>query len=314
MAERLLHPSYIPQTLWQAERQALIFPHVLSESYRSVLSQTGMLELAISNVQTGDVGGESAGASLSHFCSAFSGSCARFKLAMLDPNCELGNCSDVLLTAFSGGRLAMLDIPCGAGAVACSALTSIAELRANSILPRHPLDVYLVAGEISDEARDLAGKMYSAVKERLRNQAIFLHEHLVEWDACSDISTTQLLYRWMQHATDCHEHLVVIANFSAFLQSQNKFKEARLQFSEIFRWANCRNSSVIWVEPQTNQAKKGLFIRLRDVFGRLFTLFHPKQSNEPFTAEASAHYQHPLRPVDYPRVNLAVLRLEKNNA
>jgi hypothetical protein len=314
MNQRLLPTSIIPASLWDEGKEAIIFTDMLAHSYRQVLQLKGLLQQAIDSIHDGSIGGLETRDVNTHFCTSFTGSCSRFKLAMLDPKTQLQNSSDLLITAFSGGRLAMLDIPCGAGAVTCSALSAIAELRACNVLPREPLDIFLIAGEYAEPARILAQEMFNSIKPKLRQQSIFLHEQICAWDACDEFSTVQLLESWVDFARDCHEHLVVIANCSGFLQSQGKFESAQDQFRQIYLWAGCRNSSVIWIEPRSNTAIIGLFPRLVSTFSRLWSrIFGTTEESKEFIAETNAFFKHPLKQGNYPRVNLLIIKIEKNN-
>jgi hypothetical protein len=308
MNKRLLRPEDIPSALWDAHHDSVCFGPALTGAYRQTLENNDLLTRAITAEPQGSVGGISNKAAEEHFISAFCGSCARVRLAVLDPNLELGNASNLLVNALSGGRLALLDIPCGAAAASASLLSAIAELRSCKAIPRQPLEVFLVGGELSDRARQLGSELIGTLKENLEPQGIFVYESFVKWDVCDSISNTSLINHWEEHAKDCSHHLVIVANCSGFLHLDKKFEEAQPQFEEIFRWTACRSSTVIWIEPQTNIAK-GMLERFRKTYQfllrKLFGWFQPT------SLETSARFTHPIQ-TEYPRVNLSLLRLQEN--
>ena len=96
------------------------------------------------------------------------------ELAVLDPKNDLENVSDYFIRAFSGGRIRLLDIPCGCGAASAALLTTVAELRRKNVIPRMPLEVSLTGGDISDTAVDYAEALFRYLSQSLRNQSIFL--------------------------------------------------------------------------------------------------------------------------------------------
>lgn len=314
MPNRLLPPDQIPTQLWRRPGGELSLPADLANRYRQVLTERQWLNEALAERAGGAIGGERPEATKQHFVESFAGSCARVELVALDPHETLHEVSNRMVNAFAGGRLGLLDIPCGAGAAALSLLCVIAELRREGRLPRQPLDVFLVGGDHSETARGLAESMKAGLEAGLEAQGIRLHPRFVQWDACDAQSTTELLHTWMEHAPDCRQLLVVAANCSGFLQSDGKFKETSPNLEQIFRWAKARRSDVVWVEPQTSAARRGLLPRLvRWVEQSLRGLFHVRagdDSNSGFLAEAIC--LHPLKQDTFP-VHLSLVRFEQND-
>ena len=261
----------------------------------------------------GAIGGEGPDATKQHFVESFAGSCARVELVALDPLETLDQASDRMVSACAGGRLGILDIPCGAGAAAVSLLCVMTVLRSEDRLPRQPLDVFLVGGDNSDTARNLASAVQAELVTALEDQGIRLHSQFVPWDVCDAQSTTELLHAWMEHARDCQRYLVVAANCSGFLQREGKFEAASPQLEQVFRWAKARRSDVVWVEPQTNKARFNFLPRLmrwfRRVFPGLFRILAGGEANPGLLAEAKC--AHPLKPGEF-RVHLSLVRFEHN--
>ena len=79
------------------------------------------------------------------------------ELALIDPKQAATLSSNALIGSMAGNSLCLTDAPCGAGAAAFSLLSTIAELRAQGVLPRLPLKVLLVGAELSGPARTLCG-------------------------------------------------------------------------------------------------------------------------------------------------------------
>lgn len=206
----------------------------------------------------------------------------------------------------------MLDIPCGAGATSINLLAITAALREASSIPRQPLEVYLVAGDISESARIYAQEMINRTKEDFTRQGIFVREKIVEWNVLDDQSTTALLHSWIDWARDCREYIAVLANFSGFLQTSGKFKQAQPQLHEVFRWTAQRRSTIIWIEPQSNTATCGLFPRIKAwLHTKLPSVFKKHWNEAESLMNSVCRYVHPIKPnCKSPRVQLSLLRLE----
>ncbi len=208
-----------------------------------------MLEIARNNSTGGIFGGSSEDETNLHFAQRFDGSCARVELAVLDPKEQLKDVSDQFIRAFSGGQIRLLDIPCGCGAASAGILTTIAELRRLNILPRQPLEVFLTGGDVSDSARMYVELILNELGPSLRRQGMFVKSSLYEWDISDAASTTVLLDRWLTDGADCDKSFLLIANFSGFLGSETNLQKVEERLGEIFRWAQVRNSTAVWLEP-----------------------------------------------------------------
>jgi hypothetical protein len=315
MATRLLPTSAIPAELWKDSKLLQLSPGLIG-SYRIVLESTGLLEAALAATAQGDIGGESAKNTAEHFTRNFSGSCGRVQLAVLDPKETLGEASNHFIRAFSGGKVAVLDIPSGSGAGSATVLSAIAHLRKESVLPRTPLDVWLVAGDKSQAALDNAARVLDALAPHLERQAIFLHPRYVVWDMLDAGSTVNLIHAWAkEHAPhDCREYFTLAANCSGFLQNDGNFKKAEAQLEQILAWSGRLKSTFMWVEPSTNAATlrmipnvaSRLWQKVRSFFG------HVLATAMPAPLQSEAEVSHPVKPDFTHRVNLTLLRLERH--
>jgi hypothetical protein len=314
-AKRLLLSSDIPMTLWHRNERTLLIPGAICRTYKEMLAAKGLLRCAQDeDCDDGPVGGITEEDTRKHFATRFSGSVARTQLAVLDPMDELRGTSDLFVRALGGGRVGLLDIPCGAGAASIDLLAATAALREARRIPRQPLEVRLVAGDISECARVYALDMIEGMKEHLACQGIFVHEKIMEWNVLDAESTTALLHSWMEWAHDCREYIAILANFSGFLQKHGRFKDAQPQLNEIFRWTAQRRSTIVWIEPATNDATQGFIPRVLKWFqSKLPTVFAKRWDKARSLLSSTCYYLHPINVNSTPRVHLNLIRLEGND-
>ena len=314
---RLIHPNELPPSLWIHEECVLRLPPALIASWIALLDRHGLRVRAEQpRPESGPTGGNSQEATDNHLAWSFSGSAARVQLAVLDPHLHLPDIADAFAIVFSGGRVAIADLPCGSGAASLAILTTLAELRKHGLVPREPLDVVLIGGEIAERARCHAADVIANVKPILEQQAIFVHESFLHWDVCDTLSNTDLIQRLTLQSQNCGARILVLANFSDFLQRENKWREAQPQFEELFRHSRDVHSSVVWIEPATNNAipeTGGLFSRvgnfLAELAGRFVRIF-PVQGEANVVARSQVEVVHPLNQATRFRVNLAVKRFD----
>jgi len=308
MADRILRPEDIPKSLWNGDN-LLNLPLALRDVYLETLISRGKLGEACKDSPSGSVGGETQEETDLHFVHSFDGSCARVELAVLDPKDDLENASDFFIQAFSGGRVRLLDIPCGCGAASAALLTTVSELRKQNVLPRQPLDVIITGGDKSDPARNYADLILDELKEPLRKQGIFVSASLHHWDVMDAASTTTLLDHWLS-SQDCDRFFLLIANFSGFLGDERKIKRAQERLGELFRWTGARKSTIAWVEPQTKKARRmsvnKVLVRVYD-FLRNWS-YEPTDPSDELTSQAL--YAHPVCKDKVPNVRLLLLRME----
>lgn len=306
--KRLLEPKDIPQSLWDGEN-LLRLPQSLRDAYLETLTSSGLLEEARKALFNGAKGGESREETDLHFAHRFDGSCARVELAVLDPKGDLSAVSNHFIRAFSGGRIRLLDIPCGCGAASATLLTTVAELRHRRILPREPLEVFLTAGDISCTARHYTSLIFKALKQDLHDQGIFVELSLPYWDINDAASTKVLLNKWLTAPPDRSNSFLLLTNFSGFWSADKNLERVEERVGELFRWARAYDSTAVWLEPPV---KKKLVERLREWFRGKFAklmgwLSNPAEPSVQLTTEAK--FVQPLRESQI-SVRLLLLRLE----
>lgn len=214
--KRLLDPELIPNTLWDATSKTLLLPSALSRVYRILIDRHGLQKLAESrDLKNPPVGGLTQEETDKHFAQAFDGSVARTELALLDPNQDIPHASNAFINCLAGNKVCLTDAPCGAGAAALSFISGISELRAQSVLPRQPLDIILVGAELSGPARAYAEEFFVELRPALESQAIFVKAKFQPWDATNKLSNTDFI-RQMILASEGEntKRLLIISNFN----------------------------------------------------------------------------------------------------
>jgi hypothetical protein len=313
--DRLIKPADIPETLWHPGAKCLRLAPMLLSAWRHLLQHAGLEERALQPVPEGKIGGLSKDETDDHLAWRFSGSSARVQLSLLDPRDELAGVADAFAKVFSGGVVLVADLPCGSGAAVLTLLASIAELRREGRIPREPLHVKVVGGELSDFARDYACLAMNHIKNALAEQAIWVSAEFLPWDALDRFSTADLTNRLTVLGQECSARLIVLANFSGFLQGEGKWKEAIPQFESLFVHGRARNSFVLWIEPQTNKVlgSGGFFGRALAWFKKLFSTHQSKDEQEALAIEnlgkSSAGVQHPLKDHQFD-VHLVIQRFD----
>lgn len=313
--ERLVSDQDIPDSLWSPSGRHLIIPPALVRAYAKAIRAHNLENLSQrGGAGSGPVGGLSKDASDQHFAQSFSGSVARMQLAALDPDCHAAHVADAFAKMLAGGRILIIDVPSGSGAASLALLCTICELRAKGVLPRLPLDIVLIGGEISPYARAYSQYLLTEVRSDLSDQAINVESSLVHWDACDRASTTLLVKQIVRSIDGCAGALMVVANFNGFLHQSGKQKEVRPQLEELFRYAASSNTTAIWIEPQNNGAvaQGGLFPWLRKLFKDTFLQrlveMIPLGTNDEFVTMTASKFRHPIRATDVYDVRLAVVR------
>lgn len=310
LIERCLLPKdLIPLSLWEPQSGILKMPTALMNVYNKTIEKHGLVELANAReYRDSPVGGITLEDTRKHFAQSFDGSSARVQLAILDPKNETNGTSDAFISTLAGNKIIIMDAPSGTGAATLTFLSTIAELREKNILPRSPLEITIIGGEISESARDFSKELFDAMSPYLESQAIFLSSFFEPWDATCPISTRNLVKKTIIEGQNCSRSLVIIANFSGFLIGN--FDKSKQQIDEILRYSSGQGSVAVWIEPQTNIVTKPgqLLDKILKFFGVKSFLSISKSALEstPFST-SSAKFVRPINANKIPRVNLAVM-------
>ncbi|EGR2916666.1 hypothetical protein DMW38_10345 [Vibrio parahaemolyticus] len=249
---------------------------MLEDAWSTLLNENGLMDLALQKSTTGAIGGESTNETNQHLATRYNGSCARVVLSILDPKHEMDLISDTYATLFAGNRVFLADIPSGSGAAIMSILCTLAELRDKLVIPRHPLEVVIVAGEISQVAIGHMARQLELIKPMLEAQAITIVDvSLKIWDVECKQSTAKLIREMTIKSIDCDNRMLILCNFSGYLDS-GRWKKTKSTFEEVFRHSTDTSSAAIWIEPQTKKAET-LFENIRRWFDIDLSYFLPSQ-------------------------------------
>lgn len=206
----------------------------------------------------GEPGGESKEAADRHFAWRFANSAGRNLCAALDPHEKLGSLSDALLTPSLAESLVIVDIPCGAGAAGLSLLDCVRALRLEGKLPILPLRTTIIAGDISDRARDHYRSMLGALDQDLRSVGIFVDLNDMSWDVTDNVSNAKFVDQVVSECGDGTHVLVVTSNFSDAMQDKALMTSFEHFLSQLMGRTHYWPSTLCWVEPRSRKALKYL--------------------------------------------------------
>lgn len=309
--ERLIDKGDIPSSLWNKEDDCLYIAPIAASSWLSLLEAKSLLELAKEKAPKGFEGGISEEETNKHLAWRYNGSCGRVGLSILDPKNKLPEVSDAYAKTFSGNKVFLADLPSGSGAAVITILSTLAELRARSCLPRVPLTVVIVAGEISETARNYFKEQLEHIRSELEEQAIYIEYDVVPWDVCNPLSTTDVIKRMTIKSHDCDSRLLVVSNFSGYLESSGKWKEATPQLDEIFRHSRDDVSTAIWIEPQEKNVPSFFGKLVKWFVGKFKSILPVGVSNDAndWYAMTDMRFKQPIKDGCFP-VRLSVVRFD----
>jgi hypothetical protein len=303
--EKFIESHEIPSSLWDKSKKILTLPSELIRCWTSMLDVRNLLEDATKTVCTGSIGGIDEKATHKHYSFNFNGSSARFQLAFLDPNDDLQRISNAFTISLAGNNVFIADIPSGTGAASLSLLCNIAQLRQEKVMPTQPLEVIILAGELSEFAIKIFEESIEKIDEYLRLNEITVKLHTLIWDVTDKDYTSRLIKEITLKSQFSTTKLLLLANFTGFLSNSEKWKLAVPQFDELFRHYSGPSTTAIWLEPGTKKASSFLN-QLTNWFQK--TLKKLVSSNEDIVVETSnARFNHGLRH-DTPRTNVSVVR------
>jgi hypothetical protein len=259
--KRVLPIAAIPSALWN--NSTLLLPTSLTCAYEEELASRGLLSSAKKGTKDKDIhGGTDAAATLKHFSFRFAVSVGRVEFVAIAPNEKFAEVSDALMSTFSEGHVALLDIPCGTGSCLGAILSTLLVLREAKVAPTQPLTISVVAGDTSPKALEIYESMISRLLPLLQLQAINVNLLLEQWDATRSDETARLVDRWYDLAEGAEEYVVCISNFNGALISAGLLDAFTPCFEQILGRLYNKKSTLLWVEPVTSSAKEKLFPRI----------------------------------------------------
>jgi hypothetical protein len=255
--DRILPVSAICRALWAS--QTLRLGSRLSESYVARLTSEGLAELAANQSQAqGEPGGITDEDADKHFALRFVNSAGRSQCAVLDPHDKLGTVSNSLLAPTLGDGMLLVDVPCGAGACGLALLECIRELRSAGSLPVLPLNVRIVAGDISVRAREHYRELFDVMKGELAKSAIFAELIDIGWDVSDARQNAKFVDSVVTKSEGVPQILIIASNFSDAMADAALLESFRHFLSQLIGRVSDWPTTVCWIEPQSNKAKKYL--------------------------------------------------------
>lgn len=307
---RVLPPELVPREIWAAD--TLKLPPLLVDEYVKELDDRSLRERSTTVVHGQIHGGESDEETLEHFALRFAASAGRVEYASLGPASSFADLSDALLTTFSEGNVALLDIPCGTGAGTVGLITLLIELRRRLVLPRLPLTVTVCAGDYSRKALEIFDSMMRRVIDPAAEHAIILEYQALDWDATRGDHTARLINAWLAATPAATEHVVLVTNFSGALHNQQAFDAFSPSLEQILSRLGPR-STVVWIEPATKSAVRGVLRRVVTFLtSRIpwFATVEPTPGAPPLM-EAQYRLQHPVNATLFDS-NVAIVRFDRH--
>lgn len=291
---RLIEQKNIPSSLWNPNDEKLYLPNNLIHNWKENLEQRGLLKQAVEEIRKGEIGGISKQATHDHYSFRYNGSCARFQLTFLDPKDDLREVSNAFVKSLAGYDVFIADIPSGTGAASLTLLSNIAQLREEKIIPSLPLTVKILAGEISPTAIEIFEESFNNMKSLFEANNITIEFKIQKWDINDSDSTSQLIKEITLFSNDSSDKIMLLANFTGFLEGEKKWDGVKSQFEEIFRHFSGKSTVVIWLEPKMNKVILNFWPRTKKWFIQTFKKFIG--SNEELPIETSeAKYNHGLK-------------------
>ena len=215
------------------------------------------------------VGGEQADVALQHFARRFVLSSARVQFVTLGQGKHFEPISTDLRSFLHDGRVTVLDLACGSGGGLLGLLCTIAELRRREAHARLPVELHVLAADISPTAREIHECMLKRVSKTLADVGIRMTYTHMDWDAADGYSTARLMDAWFAQAGNSEAFLVFVSAFGAFTQKNMPVVRTALR-DILVRFHDDKQLLVSWIEPSMGGMGKW-YTPLLEMFIGLFT-------------------------------------------
>jgi hypothetical protein len=194
--------------------------------------------------------------------------------------------SDLFLSWAAMGSISLIDVPCGAGAATLALVSTLHELRNQSVLPKLPLNITVHGADVSTDALDHFGAMADLIRQKVISSGISLDWNLTEWDATDPVDTSAFMDNTL--AGSPKDLLAIISNFSGTISSLEPFRRSLEHIIE--RLSNTK-AAVVLIEPKMNSSER-YFGAIRRLWEGLafwksssfradeYMLWHPIQDRE----------------------------------
>jgi len=237
----------LPETLWHESQ--IVMPPKLSCSLRDELTHRGLFDEACGPNPTDKelIGGEGTEDAVKHFTHRFKTSSARVQYLVLSPCGTFAPVSSDMLSFMLDGKVSVLDIPCGSGGGLLGYLGAVAELRQQGLAPHTPVELTVLAGDISIDARVIHEAMLTRLAPSFSSVGIRLSWHYSAWDVTNVFSTSRLVDQWFDVCPNDEEYMVFVSAFSGFADTNREI--VLNAFHSIVGRFHSKPCLMIWVEP-----------------------------------------------------------------
>ncbi|WP_263831992.1 class I SAM-dependent methyltransferase [Sulfurospirillum oryzae] len=275
----MINSNDLPEELWLHNEQAVKLCTELETKYIEHLHKCNAYELAkTSDGKSHPIGGSGATEAIEHFAYRFVNSSTRVIHITLDPDKKFSNIQIDIFSTFSKGNISILDLACGTGGHILSLLTTLVELRLKKLLPTLPLNIHILAADISPKALEIYQSLLHDLEPYLLNAGIRVIYSTYEWDACSSIQTSSLMDTFFEITStiSSNEYYVITSAFSGFAGNETNFTRIERSLQHITDRLGTKNSTFLWIEPDGKDAKKFLgllnriFENIKDFFVQIF--------------------------------------------
>lgn len=247
--------KFLPKTIWNSN--IMYFPSVLSGAHRAGLESNGWMELYLSgNEEKGVIGGASKEDADRHFIHRFLNSAARAQWVCADPKNDNCDIRDMVFYQLADGKLFLLDIACGNGAGTLAILSLICELRELRLMPKLPVNVFILGVDYSPAALLLYQQTLTKISPWLENNGIKV---LLESVPCDlkvpgdfDESLDYFFDEANKHGTN--RFLCIISAITGIGKDGLEELHDSLKLAATRLSHKRRSSSWLWIEPHTNKS------------------------------------------------------------
>ena len=277
----MLPEKDIPTEIWF--NNMLHLPSCLSAAYWNLLEKYKITKDALSTEDPGTaiIGGSGREETLEHFAKRYGVSTCRVSSLIIDPDSAFSAIPDDIISTFAEGRISILDIACGAGAVGASLLSTFSALRLYNKLPKLPLDVRIVGGDCSVSALDIYTDMLQQLEPTLKSVGINTTLITKQWQAEQSYTTSEMFDILFEGNPSTEEYLIVIANFAGTLNAH--FSDFKDTLNQMFDRSGNKKCTIIWVESQMNSAFQ-LFEKIKNFINK-HNPWYKSSQEDPISSE-----------------------------
>ncbi len=285
-------PDVLPASLWRNARYH-VSQH-LQAVYENELKARNLFDIASTKSGKNHVyGGATAEQTNDHFAHRFSASVVRVQHVLLDAQDKFGDIPKDVIQTFTSHRVSMLDIPCGTGAAGLALISVVHELRLAGIVPMLPLQIDILAGDISTHALAVYENQLRALKSVVESTGISLNLTTCVWNATDLMSTNGLCYAWEQSAGRASERFVLVTNFSG--DGEKILAKIKESIRHISARASFNKATLLWVEPASKSGKSFS----KTIKDWIASLFGPGETETHELPLSDAKWWHALHMCEY---------------